>query len=86
VNQVASSKWQVASKYTWQGLFLLLAACHLLLISCGFHLRGTGKVEMPPALSVMQVRVEGNLLENHPLLVAVKNALHPDGCSNPGIG
>ena len=30
---------------------------------------------MPPALSVMQVRAEGNLLENHPLLVAVKNAL-----------
>lgn len=30
---------------------------------------------MPAALSVLQVRVEGNLLENHPLLVAVKNAL-----------
>jgi LPS-assembly lipoprotein len=44
--------------------------------ACGFHLRGTGKVEMPPALSVLQVRVEGNLLENNPLLVAVKSALH----------
>jgi LPS-assembly lipoprotein len=45
------------------------------LVSCGFHLRGTGKVEMPPALSVLQVRLEGNLLENNPLLVAMKNAL-----------
>jgi LPS-assembly lipoprotein len=53
--------------------FFSLAA--LATTACGFHLRGTGRVEMPPALSVMQVRVEGNLLENHPLLVAVKNAL-----------
>jgi LPS-assembly lipoprotein len=30
---------------------------------------------MPAALSVLQVRVEGNLLENNPLLVAMKNAL-----------
>jgi LPS-assembly lipoprotein len=45
------------------------------LVSCGFHLRGTGKAEMPAALSVLQVRVEGNLLENNPLLVAMKNAL-----------
>jgi LPS-assembly lipoprotein len=32
-------------------------------------------METPAALSVLQVRMEGNLLENHPLLVAVKNAL-----------
>ncbi|MEW6332061.1 MAG: LPS assembly lipoprotein LptE [Pseudomonadota bacterium] len=32
-------------------------------------------METPAALSVLQVRVEGNLLENHPLLAAVKNAL-----------
>ncbi len=31
---------------------------------------------MPSALSVLQVRVEGNLQENNPLLVAMKNALH----------
>lgn len=30
---------------------------------------------MPPALSTMQVIVEGNLLENHPLLAAMKNSL-----------
>jgi LPS-assembly lipoprotein len=53
-------------------LFLLAS---LPLASCGFHLRGTGKVETPAALSMLQVRVEGNLLENHPLLVAMKNAL-----------
>ncbi len=54
---------------------MLLAACHLLLVSCGFHLRGTGNVDIPSALSVMQVRVEDNLLENDPLLAAMKNAL-----------
>jgi LPS-assembly lipoprotein len=48
---------------------------YIALVSCGFHLRGTGKAEMPAALSVLQVRVEGNLLENNPLLVAMKNAL-----------
>jgi LPS-assembly lipoprotein len=53
--------------------FFSLAA--LATTACGFHLRGTGKVEMPAALSILQVRVEGNLLENNPLLVAVKNAL-----------
>jgi LPS-assembly lipoprotein len=56
-------------------LYFVLCTLYFSLVSCGFHLRGTGKVEMPAALSVMQVRVEGNLLENHPLLVAVKNAL-----------
>jgi len=30
---------------------------------------------MPSALSILQVRVEGNLLENHPLLVAMRNSL-----------
>ncbi|BAV33051.1 lipoprotein [Sulfuricaulis limicola] len=45
------------------------------LASCGFHLRGTGKVEAPAALSVLQVSVEGNLPESSPLLAAMKNAL-----------
>jgi LPS-assembly lipoprotein len=56
-------------------LYLVLCTLYFSLVSCGFHLRGTGKVEMSPALSVLQVRVEGNLLENNPLLVAMKNAL-----------
>lgn len=75
MNQVASSKWQIASKYTWQGLFLLLAACSLLLSSCGFHLRGTGKVEFPPILSTLRVMLENTQQQNDPLLVAMKNAL-----------
>lgn len=54
---------------------MLLATCCLQLASCGFHLRGTGKAELPAALSVLQVRVEGNLLENHPLLAGMKQAL-----------
>jgi LPS-assembly lipoprotein len=54
---------------------LLLIACHLLLASCGFHLRGTGNVDIPSALSVLRVKVEGNQLEKNPLLVAMKEAL-----------
>ena len=54
---------------------MLLATCCSLLVSCGFHLRGTGNVDIPSSLSVLQVRVEGSLLENNPLLVAIKNAL-----------
>lgn len=54
---------------------LLSSSLSLALSSCGFHLRGAGKVEMPPALSALQVIVEGNLLENHPLLAAMKNSL-----------
>ncbi len=54
---------------------MLLASCYLLLVSCGFHLRGAGKFDMPPALSVLQVRLEGNQQENNPLLVGMKNAL-----------
>lgn len=73
--KVANSKLQVASNDGWKAFLLLLATCHLLLVSCGFHLRGAGTFEMPPSLSVMQVEVEGNLLENNPLLVAMKNAL-----------
>ena len=73
---MTSSKLQVASNSRWQVFFLLLAACHLLLLSCGFHLRGTGKVELSSTLATLRVNVEGNQLQNDPLLVAMKNALH----------
>jgi LPS-assembly lipoprotein len=54
---------------------LLLVTCGLLLSSCGFHLRGTGRYELPPAFSTLRVRVEGSQLQNDPLLVAMRNAL-----------
>ena len=54
---------------------MLLVTCNLLLISCGFHLRGTGKAELPPALSTLRVMLEGSQQQNDPLLVAMKNAL-----------
>ena len=73
--KVASCKLQIASNDGRRFFLLLLASCHLLLVSCGFHLRGTGNVDIPPSLSVLQVRVEGSLLENNPLLAAIKNAL-----------
>jgi len=55
--------------------FVLLAALGVL-SSCGFHLRGTGKVEMSPVFSTLRIMVEGNQQQNDPLLVAMKNALH----------
>ena len=54
--------------------FVLLVALGIL-SSCGFHLRGTGKVEFPPMLSTLRVMVENNQQQNDPLLVAMKNAL-----------
>ena len=56
-------------------MLLLLVAGNLLLVSCGFHLRGAGKVELLPGLSSLRVNVEGNQLQNDPLLVAMKNVL-----------
>lgn len=54
--------------------FLLILAISLL-SACGFHLRGTGNVELSPALAKMRVMVEGSQLQNEPLLVAMKSAL-----------
>jgi len=54
--------------------FVLLAALGVL-SSCGFHLRGTGKVEMSPVFSTLRIMVEGNQQQNDPLLVSMKNAL-----------
>ncbi len=60
----------------WRAAFvtLFLFAC-LPLASCGFHLRGTGKVELAPMLSTLRVVVENSQQQNDPLLVAMKNAL-----------
>jgi LPS-assembly lipoprotein len=54
--------------------FVLLAALGVL-SSCGFHLRGTGKVEFPPMLSTLRVMIESSQQQNDPLLAAMKNAL-----------
>lgn len=43
--------------------------------ACGFHLRGTGKYELSPALATLRVAVMGSQQRNDPLLVAMKNAL-----------
>jgi LPS-assembly lipoprotein len=55
----------------WTGFLLIVFAT----TACGFHLRGTGKVEFPPMLSTLRVIVENNQQQNDPLLVAMKNAL-----------
>ena len=58
-------------------LFTLLFS--LLLSGCGFHLRGTGKSEMPPQLATMRVAVSDSKLANDPLWVAVREALRTQG-------
>ena len=58
--------------------FLMLTSFLLIVLAttaCGFHLRGTGKVEFPPMLSTLRVVVENSQQQNDPLLVAMKNAL-----------
>ena len=47
----------------------------MLLVSCGFHLRGAGKAEFPEALSTLRVTIEGSQAANDPLLVAMKASL-----------
>lgn len=56
-------------------MLLLIAACQLFLVSCGFHFRETGKVAFAPLLSTLRVMVENSQQQNDPLLVAMKNAL-----------
>jgi len=58
--------------------FLMLTSFLLIVLAttaCGFHLRGTGKVEFAPMLSTLRVMVENNQQQNDPLLVVMKNAL-----------
>ena len=56
---------------------LLLVTCCLLLVSCGFHLRGTSSVALPPELSTLRVTMGG--AGYPPLLVEVRNALLVQG-------
>ncbi len=56
-------------------MFTSILLVTLVTVACGFHLRGTGNIDIPSALSVLQVRVEGNLLENNPLLTTMKDTL-----------
>ncbi len=56
-------------------LIYLLSILAAVLSACGFHLRGAGEYQLPPALATLKVVLEGNQQENNPLLVAMKNAL-----------
>ncbi|HEX9811177.1 MAG TPA: LPS assembly lipoprotein LptE, partial [Burkholderiales bacterium] len=80
--KVASGKWQVASATAtgWRSFLLLLATYYLLLVSCGFHLRGTGDAALPASLATVRV-VPFTQLANDPLTVAVRAALAQAGAS-----
>ena len=51
-----------------------LATCYLLLVSCGFQLRGAGSATLAPELNVLRVSVPGGPAYP-PLLVEMRNAL-----------
>ena len=79
--KVASSKWQVASATGWRSFLLLLATCYLLLVSCGFHLRGTGDgASLSATLAAVRV-VPSTPLANDPFTVAVRAALSQAGAA-----
>jgi len=73
MKKVASNKLQTARLVPRPVASLLLATCCLLLMSCGFHLRGTSSVALPPELSTLRVTMGG--AGYPPLLVEVRNAL-----------
>ena len=73
MKKVASNKLQTARLSPHPVASLLLVTCCLLLVSCGFHLRGTSSVELPPELSTLRVTMGGKGYP--PLLVEVRNAL-----------
>ena len=52
---------------------LLLGACCLLLVACGFQLRGVSSVRLPSELTTLRVTMSGGRYP--PLLVEMRNAL-----------
>jgi LPS-assembly lipoprotein len=54
-------------------LYLVPCILYLILSGCGFHLRGTSSVALPPELSTLRVTMGGKGYP--PLLVEVRNAL-----------
>lgn len=54
-------------------LYLVPCILYLILSGCGFHLRGTSSVALPPELSTLRVTMGGTGYP--PLLVEVRNAL-----------
>jgi LPS-assembly lipoprotein len=54
-------------------MYLVSCILSLVLSGCGFHLRGTSAVSLPPQLSVMRVTMGGATYP--PLLVEVRNAM-----------
>lgn len=56
----------------WMPIVFSLAT---LAAACGFHLRGAGEHQLPPALATLRVIVEGSSQQYDPLRVAMTNAL-----------
>ena len=72
---VACAKPQRTSKRGQRWLLVPLAALSLLIVSCGFHLRGVGGgATLPASLSSVRV-VPSSAAANDPFTVAVREAL-----------
>lgn len=77
--KVSSCKLPVASYAGRQFFPMLLAAGCLLLVSCGFHLRGSMVEGFPKEFSVLRIKLSDRLAVRHePLRQAVENALRDE--------
>ncbi len=47
----------------------------VLIVGCGFQLRGLGTAQLPPSLSTLRVVVQGSLAANDPLRLTMEDAL-----------
>jgi LPS-assembly lipoprotein len=75
---MGNSKSQATSNSDWRSFLLPLVACYVLLVSCGFHLRGSGGAMLPAALATLRI-VPATAAANDPFTVAVRDAVAQAG-------
>lgn len=75
---MAGRKWQAASERDRRVFVFPFAACCFLIVSCGFHLRGSGGATLPAALATLRI-VPATAAANDPFTVAVREAVAQAG-------
>lgn len=70
------ARWRAASNSGRRaGSLTLLIACSALLTACGFHLRGSEALRLPPELATLRVQVADSRAAYHPLRLEMEEAL-----------